>query len=524
MDYTSIFGNLVAFLLGFSLIYSFKKIRKIGLPMKNQSDEALKWSAKEKSWSSGNDGRVDIMIVGAGVAGSALAYALGKDGWRVHVIERDLTQPDRVVGEFLQPGGYLKLIELDLQDCVSGIDAQEVFGVVFYKDGRSVKLPFPLENFPKGVSGRSFHNGRLIQKMRNKAASLPNVRFEEGTVTSLVKEKGIIKGVSYRTKVGQESTAYAPLTIVCDGGFSNLRRSLSSSKVEITTRSIGFVMENCDLPHPNYSYAVLSEKPMLFYPIGANEVRAAVMVNTTGEKIPSISSGEMANYLKTEVAPQVPPELRDAFIRTIDKGNIRTAANMSMPASPCPTPGGFLIGDALNVRHPYTGGGMTVAFSDVVLLRDLLRPLNNLSDPVAVCKYLESFHTLRKPMACSINSIAGLMLKVFFANDDDPSMKELKHVCFEYFCLGGIFGGGLVSILSGLHPSPLSLISHLIALPVFAVGRSLFPFPSPKRMRAAARLVMDAPGVASLVMGAEGIRETFFPWTLPAYYRGPPSY
>jgi len=33
----------------------------------------------------------------------------------VLVIERDLTEPDRIVGELLQPGGYLKLIELGLE-------------------------------------------------------------------------------------------------------------------------------------------------------------------------------------------------------------------------------------------------------------------------------------------------------------------------------------------------------------------------------------------------------------------------
>lgn len=38
-----------------------------------------------------------------------------QDGRKVHVIERDLTEPDRIVGELLQPGGYLKLIELGLQ-------------------------------------------------------------------------------------------------------------------------------------------------------------------------------------------------------------------------------------------------------------------------------------------------------------------------------------------------------------------------------------------------------------------------
>lgn len=38
-----------------------------------------------------------------------------KDGRRVHVVERDLTEPDRIVGELLQPGGYLKLVELGLE-------------------------------------------------------------------------------------------------------------------------------------------------------------------------------------------------------------------------------------------------------------------------------------------------------------------------------------------------------------------------------------------------------------------------
>lgn len=38
-----------------------------------------------------------------------------QDGRRVHLIERDLTEPDRIVGELLQPGGYLKLRELGLQ-------------------------------------------------------------------------------------------------------------------------------------------------------------------------------------------------------------------------------------------------------------------------------------------------------------------------------------------------------------------------------------------------------------------------
>ena len=42
------------------------------------------------------------------------------------LIERDLTQPDRIVGELLQPGGFMALEKLGLAQCVDGIDSQKV--------------------------------------------------------------------------------------------------------------------------------------------------------------------------------------------------------------------------------------------------------------------------------------------------------------------------------------------------------------------------------------------------------------
>ena len=57
----------------------------------------------------------EVIIIGSGVLGSALAATLGREGRRVVVVERDLKEPDRIVGELLQPGGYRALKELGLQ-------------------------------------------------------------------------------------------------------------------------------------------------------------------------------------------------------------------------------------------------------------------------------------------------------------------------------------------------------------------------------------------------------------------------
>lgn len=64
------------------------------------------------------------------------------------------------------------------------------------------------------------------------------MRLGQGTVTSLIEENGTIKGVHYKTKAGQELEAFAPLTIVCDGCFSNLRRSLCKPKVILTCQYV----------------------------------------------------------------------------------------------------------------------------------------------------------------------------------------------------------------------------------------------------------------------------------------------
>lgn len=62
-----------------------------------------------------DDGRnFDVIIVGAGIAGCPLAKALSDQGRNVLLIERDISEPDRIVGELLQPGGVQKLRELGL--------------------------------------------------------------------------------------------------------------------------------------------------------------------------------------------------------------------------------------------------------------------------------------------------------------------------------------------------------------------------------------------------------------------------
>lgn len=64
------------------------------------------------------------------------------------------------------------------------------------------------------------------------------------------------------------------------------------------------------------------------------------------------------------------------------------------------------------MRHPLTGGGMTVALSDTALLAEMLQPLPDFADQMQTASTTASFYTRRKPLAATINTLANALYKV----------------------------------------------------------------------------------------------------------------
>jgi 2-polyprenyl-6-methoxyphenol hydroxylase-like FAD-dependent oxidoreductase len=77
-----------------------------------------------------------------------------------------------------------------------------------------------------------------------------------------------------------------------------------------------------------------------------------------------------------------------------------------------PPTGALLLGDAFNMRHPLTGGGMTVALSDTRLLCEMLQPLPSFEDAIATARSTAEFYTKRKPVSATINTLANALYKV----------------------------------------------------------------------------------------------------------------
>jgi squalene monooxygenase len=462
----------------------------------------------------------DVIIVGAGVAGASLAYALGNEGRRVLLLERDLSEPVRIVGELLQPGGYLKLKELGLAHCVDGIDAQKVYGYAMYKDDGEALVGYPLEGRGDDVAGRSFHNGRFVMRLREAAKGCPNVDVRQATVKKLLAEDGeewtdgtTIGGVAAAVD-DEEHRFFAPLTVVCDGYFSSFRKKLTPAASPVSPSTfVGIILDgdpNELLPRPGHGHVILGDpSPVLFYPISSKEVRCLVDI-PAHVKMPSVASGAMAEYVMTKIVPQVPEKLRAPLVKAVEGGQFKSMMNKTMPAQPSRTPGAVLLGDAFNMRHPLTGGGMTVAFSDVVTMRSMLSPLPSFADAAAVGERVDAFYAHRTRPALTINTLANALYKVFCATGDS-GMEEMRRACFEYLRLGGSMSAGPIALLGGLETNPLTLVSHFFSVALFGVGRLMVPLPTPARIFKGANLLKGAVQIISPIVWGEGLVRMFVP-------------
>ncbi|KAF2008598.1 squalene monooxygenase [Aaosphaeria arxii CBS 175.79] len=417
----------------------------------------------------------DIVIVGAGVVGCAAAVAFGKQGRSVILLERSMKEPDRIVGELLQPGGVNALEKLGMKDCLEGIDAVPCYGYEVTYHGEPVKIPYssivtPEEYAHSKPEGRSFHHGRFISKLRAAAIATPNVTVIESTVTSLVHNTytNQVQGVQAMT-AGKEDYFFGSLTIVSDGYASKFRKEYLSHTPEVRSKFWALEMIDADLPAPNHGHVILSDAPpILIYQIGTHETRILIDVP---ENLPSASvkNGGIKNHMLNVALPTVPECVRPSLKRAIEGGKFRSMPNSFLPSSVQKTPGLFILGDAMNMRHPLTGGGMTVAFNDVYLLSQLLSPTTvpSLESTDLVLTQLSRFHWARKTSSSLINILAMALYSLFAA--DDWRLMTLQNGCFRYFQRGGACIAEPCGMLAGIISRPTTLVYHFFAVAFYAV-------------------------------------------------------
>jgi len=166
---------------------------------------------------------------------------------------------------------------------------------------------------------------------------------------------------------------------------------------------------------------------------------------------------EIAIFLNDVIGPQMPETLREAFYNSVSSGNFKTKPTVTLSAKPTINKGAILLGDTLNMRHPVTGAGMTVALSEVKILGKQILKLGSLANEKKTEKALKYFYKTRKKENASMNILAFALYQIFL----HPALRK---ACFNYLKKGGNFSLEPMSILSGISRNYMLLLKHFFAV------------------------------------------------------------
>lgn len=404
----------------------------------------------------------DILIVGGGLTGAALACALADGARRIVVLEARAGRGARFAGELIHPPGVDVLAAHGLLEplrAAGGVDIQGF--AVAGAPGRDA-LHLSYAEIPGGrAHALAMDHHEMVGVLRRAAEARPGVSVRFGArVVDVEREGDRIVGV--RTDAGQ--TLRAGLTLVAEGRHSRLRHRLGLDEPSrLVSYTAAVLVDEAELPHGRAGHIFLGAPgPILAYPIGGARVRMCL-------DLPELPDGprgtaNIAARLRDHYAPLIPEPLRARLLASLAARPLEVAANHAISTRRCVVPGAALVGESGGCSHPLTASGMTVCLHDVRLLAEELgRP-----DRAAA---LSSYQARRYRFVRAREVLADALYEVFRADTDGT--RAIREGLFRYWDGDARARAASLALLSG-HESRLpSFLGEYLRVVGYGVERSL---------------------------------------------------
>jgi flavin-dependent dehydrogenase len=304
----------------------------------------------------------DVIIAGAGPAGSSVAIRLARNGLRVLLVEQKKFPRAKLCGEFISPECVRHFENLGVMDAIKTSKPTALTETVFYS-ARGHHVTIPSNWFGTSAAlglSRAVMDHVLLQRARDCGVTV----LENTTITEPILQAHAVRGVKLKTN----EQYFAPLTIDATGRAHILSRKLNSSKSRPTLIAFKAHLRNTRVA-PNTC-------EIYFYPEGYGGLSSV--------------EGDISNLCFIISAEQVKrhysnPEL---VMREMVMKNQRAAYTLehAQPESewlsaswerfgrqqPSPVNGLLAIGDSAAFIDPFTGSGMLMAFESGELVADVI--------------------------------------------------------------------------------------------------------------------------------------------------------
>ncbi|AKV96001.1 2-octaprenyl-3-methyl-6-methoxy-1,4-benzoquinol hydroxylase [Marinobacter sp. DSM 26671] len=354
----------------------------------------------------------DIVVVGAGMVGAALATGLGQNGFRVALVDRapppdfdPESAPDIRVSA-LSAGSERYLQSLGAWDHILGMRSTPYRRLAVWDETR-----YPLQNLvPRKLAEVQFdatelgahHLGHIVensvtqQALWQTAEACPQISLFHGQGVASLAQSGDTATVT----LDDDRELLASLVVGCDGAQSRIR---DLAGIGVTRNQYD---QQAMVISVRYQGPVEDITWQGFHPSGP---RAFLPLHSAGPEHPGESWGSLVWY-------DSPDEL--ARLKALDDSTLMSEIQSSFPASlPLLThidiKASFpiarqhakqyhsgrvvLAGDSAHTINPLAGQGVNLGFQDAQALQSALKEAKRAGDDLANPKWLNLYEQQRRP-------------------------------------------------------------------------------------------------------------------------------
>ncbi|HLW71435.1 MAG TPA: NAD(P)/FAD-dependent oxidoreductase [Candidatus Binataceae bacterium] len=307
----------------------------------------------------------DIVTIGGGLAGSALARAMADQGAQVLVLERETQFRDRVRGENVAPWGVAEARRLGLDATLQKANVNQARWVIGLGPDRDL-----VSSTPQGLPSLTFHHPTMQEALIADAAQ-SGAHIRRGVNVKFV-TPGAPAAVAFDSG-GATETVAARLVVGADGRSSNVRKwgKFAERRDPDRLTIAGVLLEGGEGYRSDAAYFMVN--PMIgqgsfVAPQSDGRFRAYVAHRTHAD-LRLHGRDSLPRFVEGCIQCGVPPNF---FTGADAVGPLASFSGADSWIDHPYAAGVTLIGDAAACSDPSWGQGLSLTLRDVRVLRDAL--------------------------------------------------------------------------------------------------------------------------------------------------------
>jgi flavin-dependent dehydrogenase len=312
--------------------------------------------------------RFDVLVAGAGPAGSATATFLARAGYSVLAVDRAAFPRDKACSEYMSPEAVRILARLGVVEVLEKAGAVALEGMkVTAPRGATAHGKFALAKHPPfRPTGLSISRRVLDHELVLAARAAGATVMEQTYLEELLYDGGVIAGAVVRDRGGRRHFLRARLTVGADGLRSIVARRMGP-RVYGKPRRIALaahvarvagMSSSAELHFGRHSYIGLN-------PIGHGRTNVTVVL--PAERAANGRGG--VEQLFADALSEF-PAVRDRMQAGEVEEPVMASGPFAARSGRIVAPGGILVGDAADFFDPVTGDGIFTALRGAELVAE----------------------------------------------------------------------------------------------------------------------------------------------------------